>query len=72
MLQSSIVLSESSEETLAIIVPVLLKETYLDQYPYKFAISVFVSMSQSLIESLYDPLARIAPVLSKETDWTSA
>ena len=35
------------------------------------AISVLVSMFQSLIVSSYDPLARVVPVLLKETEVTS-
>ena len=68
MFQSLIVLSH---DPLARIVPVLLQETEVTGCvcPYKVAISVLVSMFQSLIVS-DDPLARIVPMLLKETELT--
>ena len=71
MSQSLIVLS--NDYTLARIVPVLLKVTKLNpfiSFPDKFAISVLVSIFQSLIVSSHDPLARIVPVLLKATEVT--
>ena len=42
----------------------------MQYFPYRVAISVFVSMLQILILSSYDPLARIVPFLLKATDVT--
>ena len=70
MLHSLIVLSY---DPLARIAPVLLKATEETQSlcPYKFAISVLVSIFHSLIILSSDPLARIVPVLLKATEVTT-
>ena len=63
-----------SFDPLARIVPALLKATEVTQSlcPYKFPISVLVSIFQSLIVLSFDPLARIVPVLLKATDVTES
>ena len=50
----------------------LLKATEVTIFscPYRLAISNFVSMFQSLIVLSHDPLAKIVPVLLKETEVT--
>ena len=59
-----------SHDPLANIVPILLKATEVTDSlcPYKVAISVFVSMFQSLIVLSFDPLANIVPILLKATE----